>query len=249
MKQSNIIQSFWHGERLSNIENLCIKSFLKNNYEFHLYAYKNIANLPSGVILKDANEILNLSEFTINNSLYTSENHSWIYGCFADLFRYKLLYLKGGWWHDTDSCCIKRFDFDYEYILAKHCVIHNYALKRFVCCGVMKAPPKSLLFEKCFEKAQNVFKEQNGIIEWASIGPKLVNDTLYSTRTKVRIFEPVAFCPIKYWETKQKFFEPFKPINPNTYCIHFYTSTWSVEDANQIYEKNSLLGYLYEKYN
>ena len=34
---SEIIQSLWIGPRLSNMEYLCIKSFIDFGHEFHLY--------------------------------------------------------------------------------------------------------------------------------------------------------------------------------------------------------------------
>src|SRR2546430_1374052 len=52
------VSSFWHGAALSNLEIFCISSFLRNAVKYSLYAYEAPANLPSGAVLKDANEIL-----------------------------------------------------------------------------------------------------------------------------------------------------------------------------------------------
>ncbi len=37
--------------------------------------------------------------------------------CFANFFRYKLLLEKGGWFVDSDTICMRPFDFDNEYVL------------------------------------------------------------------------------------------------------------------------------------
>lgn len=246
---SNIIQSFWHGDRLSNIELLCINSFIKHGYEYHLYAYKDIENIPDKVYLKDANSVLDFKEFKQCNLNEEKTGNSWKYGAFSDIFRFRLLYLYGGWWQDTDSCCVKRLDFDnYEYVFGKHYLIHEYTLKKFICSGVMKVPAGSELFKNCFDIAYNYFKAKDGQVRWASIGPELVHSQVKKSKdNQYKILDPKAFCPIKYWETKEKFLAS-PNINKDTYCIHFYTSTWSVEDANKRYDPNTLIGYLYEKY-
>ena len=46
MKVNAAIQTLWIGEELSDLENLCISSYIKNGYDFHLYAYDEISNVP-----------------------------------------------------------------------------------------------------------------------------------------------------------------------------------------------------------
>ena len=55
---SEIIQSLWIGPRLSNMEHLCIKSFIDFGHEFHLYTYDKVDNIPEGVIVKDGISII-----------------------------------------------------------------------------------------------------------------------------------------------------------------------------------------------
>lgn len=40
------------------------------------------------------------------------------YSAFSNQFRYTLLYDKGGWWVDTDVVCLRRFDFDDDFVFA-----------------------------------------------------------------------------------------------------------------------------------
>ena len=37
--------------------------------------------------------------------------HGGSYAMFADMFRYLLLYLKGGWWSDLDMLCLRPWNF------------------------------------------------------------------------------------------------------------------------------------------
>ena len=58
----NEVQSLWIGGKLSNLEILCINSFLKNNISFKLYCYQEVENLPEGTIVADGRDILPESE-------------------------------------------------------------------------------------------------------------------------------------------------------------------------------------------
>jgi Glycosyltransferase sugar-binding region containing DXD motif len=109
LSKNDIIQSFWHGP-LTPIQHLCFASFLKNGHQIHLYAYETIAGLPEGVELKDARRILPEKKiFT-----YRRGKDRGNIAAFSNLFRYQLLYLKGGWWSDMDVICLKNLDFHQE---------------------------------------------------------------------------------------------------------------------------------------
>jgi len=106
-----IIHSLWIGNSLSNLEKLCVQSFLDHGHEFHLYVYDEIDGIPSGATVKNANEIISSIEvFQFNNS-YTQ---------FSDLFRYEMLYKVGGFWVDMDTACIKPFAFADEIVIQTH---------------------------------------------------------------------------------------------------------------------------------
>ena len=103
---NNTIQSLWIGSALSKLEQLCLKSFIDNDMEFHLYTYDKIDNIPEGVIIKNGNEILDKSEiFRYNNGSVSA---------FSNLFRFTLLDKKGGFWVDTDVICVRPFSFEDE---------------------------------------------------------------------------------------------------------------------------------------
>ncbi len=83
-----IIQSLWIGDDLTNVEKLCVQSFLNNGHEFHLYTYTDIGGIPSGAVVKDGTAILPSSE------IFKYKGGS--YAGFADWFRYALLAKLGG---------------------------------------------------------------------------------------------------------------------------------------------------------
>ena len=91
------------------MEALSSASFLHHGHAYVLYAYEEVANIPAGTTVKDANSILPES------AIFQYQEHA-SYAGFANFFRYKLLMEEGGWWADTDVICIKRFDFEAPYV-------------------------------------------------------------------------------------------------------------------------------------
>ena len=96
------IQSLWIGERVSKLEQLCMKSFMAHGHDFHLYAYNDIQSVPQGVIVKDANEIIPEDQIHAYPAKELAAR--------ADWFRWELVAKKGGWWVDMDVVCLKPFD-------------------------------------------------------------------------------------------------------------------------------------------
>lgn len=120
-----IIQSLWIGGSLSKMEQLCVASFLANDHEFHLYTYGDVAGIPEGTIIKDANEIIP------ERDIFTYSGGS--YAGFADWFRWALLYQKGNFWVDTDVICLKPYHFDSD-------IIFGHESESLVCPAVLGFP-------------------------------------------------------------------------------------------------------------
>src|SRR5438132_12635269 len=111
------------------MEKLSISSFIRNGHDYHLYTYNELPYVPAGTVLKDANEILPAS------AIFQYRDRP-SYAGFANSFRYKLLLERGGWWADTDTVCLRLFDFSEEYVFSSEMqgdieVINN---------GLIKAP-------------------------------------------------------------------------------------------------------------
>ena len=52
-----VISSLWIGQ-LTPLEQLCIRSFVAHGHPYHLYTYDEIENVPPGVTIQDASQIL-----------------------------------------------------------------------------------------------------------------------------------------------------------------------------------------------
>lgn len=154
----NIIQGLWIGERLSRFEHNSIKSYIKQGYEYHLYTYGKVDNIPEGTTIKDGNEILDKKYiFYYEGSIAP----------FSDLFRYKLLFEKGGIWTDCDIICVKKLPINkqHEYIFVAERTILKGAFasclktppytckKKKVLNSFIKAPKGSEIMKIMFDKS------------------------------------------------------------------------------------------------
>ncbi|WP_419737662.1 hypothetical protein [Ruegeria sp.] len=106
------IASFWFGSDLSWLEALCIQSYLDHGHSFTLYAAHDIANIPNGVDLRHASEILWPAPFALR-----PEDRLGV-AVFSDIFRLRLLERTDFIWVDLDALCLKPFDFASLYVFA-----------------------------------------------------------------------------------------------------------------------------------
>lgn len=157
MDESNkTINSLWIGSNLSLLEKLTIKSFVDHGHEFHLWTYEEIelTAIP-GLVILDANEIIEEKHiFSYKNKTDSGLGKGSVAG-FSDIFRYKLLYEKGGWWVDMDVTCTRTFDMVEPYVFR----YHNEHLP--VLGNVMKCEKGSELMLSCYHLASIQVDENN----------------------------------------------------------------------------------------
>ena len=94
--------TLWIGARLGPVEHACLKSVLRQGHRLALYCYDRPANVPPGVQLCDASEILPQSA--------VFRHHAGSVGHFSDWFRYELQRQSLGTWVDTDIYLLKPLD-------------------------------------------------------------------------------------------------------------------------------------------
>jgi len=103
-KQLEPIQMLWVRGDLSRMELLSLRSFLAQGHPVHLYTYDAPTNLPAGVDVLDARDVVP-EDLAPNGEMPAFSKGS--YGAFSDFFRYRLLFERGGWWSDLDVVAIR----------------------------------------------------------------------------------------------------------------------------------------------
>lgn len=151
---------------LSQLAHLSLKSFLLCDYDVILYTYDHIGNVPNGVCIRDANEILDKSKiFRYKGGFKT-------YSGFANLFRYKRLYEYGGTWLDLDLLLIKRLS-DEDIIIGSQTQEDIYSNPNN---AMLRFPPKDPLIKTILD-----YSEKRGSdINHAETGTLLLKKLLAS---------------------------------------------------------------------
>ena len=223
-----IINSLWIG-KLSTLEKLSIVSHLKNGHAYHLWSYSTM-DVPDGVVLKDARDILPESQVFMYSGPESEGGGS--PSGFSNLFRYKLLSEIDEWWCDTDVVCLKSFDFSAPYVIATEeddvpttCVI--------------RAPRE--IMRKCYEEAASKNVRE---LKWGEIGPFLFGEAIKDLREY--FVKPSTFCPI-HWQEAHK---ALTDVECDSYAVHLWNEMWRRMGCNKnaTYNSSSLYERLKERY-
>ena len=94
------------------------------------------------------------------------------YAGFANFFRYQLLLERGGWWADTDTICVKPFDFSDEYVFSSE--IGNNGLE-VINNGILKAPAGSQVMAYAWAICETKDPEK---LVWGETGPRLMAEAV-----------------------------------------------------------------------
>jgi len=220
---AEIINSLWIGRPLSLLEQLSITSFLQNGHEYHLYCYDEIANVPRGTVLCDAAEILPASEIFY----YSRGPGRGSVSSFSDLFRFKVLFEKGGWWADTDMVCLRRFDFVGPIVFASERTRTGTQATN----AVFKLPQGHAVARLCYEAAS---REDRARLTWGKIGPLLFDRILRENGLQQFVKPPEVFCPLDWWDWEQLLTESANPprqlYTNEFYTIHLWHEMWRRAD-------------------
>jgi len=214
------VQSLWIGKSLGIFELLCIKSFLKYNHKFTLYTYDIIDNMivDSELTIKDANDILPKS------NIFTYENGE--ISAFSNMFRYKLLYEKGGIWTDMDMICLENLDsfiknkeyiFSSEFSFSKNTQVPN--------TGFIMTPKKCKYMKLAYLNTKIVKK--NGNVKWGSTGPIVLQKIINKHKLSHHVVNYKIFCPINYCELDM-FEKITKDDISNSSCVHLWNQKWNI---------------------
>lgn len=232
-----VIQSLWVGSALSLLEQLSITSFLHNGHPYHLYAYEEPAGLPAGAVLRDAAEILPRSR------VFQYKDRA-SYAGFANFFRYKLLFERGGWWADADVVCLRPFDFPAPCVFASE----PYKGSWMTSNAVIKAPPASPVLEYAWRTCQD---RDPGQLIWGETGPRLLDEAVRRFSLEAFVMRTRIFCPLppQAW---QRVLEPSAEgiLSEASFAIHLWNEMWrrNSQDKDLSYSPDCLYEQLKSRY-
>ena len=257
--RSITVQSLWIGECLSQLERLSILSFLRNRHEYHLYVYRDVPNVPPGVIVEDANAILPESE------VFTYRNGS--YAAFSNWFRYRLIHATGWFWVDTDVVCLRPFEFEAERVFGyQEPSVVNTAVLRFPkddplmrTMEKLCRKPNTLMpyddFRRMRRKLKRRFVRGNrrDDINWGEYGPVGLT-ALLKYRGLLSAAKPEKwFYPVHHSAWRSLFDGTFAgglDSLRDSYCVHLWNEMLRRDgvDKNASFPKDSLIEQLKARY-
>ena len=237
-----VIQSLWIGNRLSAMERLSIQSFLTNGHDFHLYCYDDVEGVPAGTVVQDGNEILPARRIFAYADGFAKGSHA----AFSNLFRYKLLLERGGWWVDTDVVCLRPFDLPDERMWASERADPPRDLIVSTC--VIKAPPGDPLMAWAWDRCQEI---DVASVRFGQLGPRLLQAGVDALNAHRFMRPHTFFCPIAFNEWA-RVLDPADPceLGPEVYGIHLWNQMWSANamDKDAAFPAGSLLERLKQRF-
>lgn len=234
-EDNKVINGLWIGEELSKIELLTINSFIKNGHEFILWTYGPIkTRLPKELTLRDANEILPASRIFRYKYMNTFGHGKGSVSGFSDIFRYKLLHDKGGWWTDMDITCLKPLNIVTPYFFRKH---HDLPLVG----NLMKCPPGSLLMERCYAEASETINADNR--DWHK-PIEILSKHVFGIGLNEYIFD--GFVNQDKWDEVKSYVRGNESFSQDYLAIHWMNEEWRSRrmDKSDIRFKSTLGGEL-----
>ncbi len=236
------IQTLWIGERLSPLERISLCSFLAHGHQVDLYAYSDVANVPEGVAVRDAAEILPPS------TIFKYRDYD-SYAGFSNYFRYKLLLERGGYWIDSDIVCLRPFDFETDHVFAtepRESPPEPSPVGMVSC--VLKAPAGSSAMKYAWESCR---AKDPARLVWNETGSWLMKQCVEELGMQTCAQPPEVFCPLAPWLWR-RFLEPGADlgITHRSYSIHAWNEMWRREggDKEAYPDPRSYYHYLWKTY-
>lgn len=265
MAQDYQVAALWIGGNLSFLEQLCLKSFVDAGQHIRLYHYHPIDNVPEGVEMADANEVLPEpgNGFIRHGRTQSPALHS-------DLFRYHMLMLDDRTiWADTDAYCCKPFTTPSGHF-------HAWESAEGINGGVLGLPRDSATLAALLDFTADEYaippwfsdKEKArleaakaegnpvpaGEMPWGVWGPHALTHFLKATGESRFTMPRVALYPVEYKDRRLMLrpnYDLSDQITDETFSIHFYGRRMRariLEAFDGIPRPQSLIGKLLKKH-
>lgn len=185
-------QAFWHGPPLGTINRACLRTFVRHGHTVELFVYDPI-EVPGGVVLRDASVVIPRDELFYFDNDITGEQDL---GPFSDLFRFKLLHDRGGWWCDVDTVCLSdSFPHGQRAWARENPEASPAAVGTSQLAMHRGDPVAHRLYEDCLALSRTGFGRRE------ALGPHLITETIRAMELPTDVFGSTdTFYPIRWIE-------------------------------------------------
>ncbi len=234
MAQEYQIAQLWIGGNLSYMEQLCAASFRDAGHHVKMYTYGDVGNIPDGIEIADANEIMPLGNVIAHKRTGSPAPQ-------ADKWRYNMLAkCENTIWADTDAYCVKPFT-------STNGHFHGWESARHINNGVVGLPSDSETlaglidftsdeyaipdwFDEALKDEMREKKEAGNPVHvgeqsWGVWGPQALTHFLHKTGEQKYAMPIEALFPVSF-KKRRLMLKPdldlSEYITDNTLSIHFW---------------------------
>lgn len=233
------VNSYWAGP-LSQLEILCMSSFVQNDIRYNLYVHEEPAGVPSGVSVRSAEEIVPAEKvFAYPAGTFNAGSISG----FSNLFRYSLIHRIGGWWVDADVCCLTPFETSAQTLYLR---APSSTDEFLVASGIFKAARGTPVLHECLKifATKDTTKVLHG-----ETGPKLLTHAVRTCGETASVQASSEFFPVPWWEYERLFRDEELSLD-GCRTVHFWNAmvTAGALDKNDNFPVNSVFERLKRRY-
>lgn len=229
------VASLWIGPRLHYLNQLCLLSHVRQGHPTTLYSTEAIANVPEGVTVRPAAEIM-----AITPELVAQVSPAPI----ADIFRCKMIAATDAVWIDCDAFCHRPFPDEMQYIFGRH------GFRGALNNGVLHVPRDGALLAGLLDYFENLpeappwFNKQQRkkldrqdpklpraarilAVERTAFGPQALTHFAQASGVYEAALAPDYLYPVPF-QLNDVFYDPYGRVEGhftnNTLSVHLYTN-------------------------
>jgi hypothetical protein len=243
------LHSLWIGSRLTWLERLCLASWLAHGHRTILWTYQPVDEIPRGVEVRNAREILPESAVTFHRV-------SGSVSLFSNRFRYHLFRQYHATWIDTDVLLLRTLADTSPYLFA-------WETSDSICSAVLRLPsgsraPRDLLAltdarvpvphwwplkDRIRQRLRGLVRRHESAVDmtWGTFGPLALTETLRRHGLTDRALRSDIFYPVLWTETAL-FYGPADIVEARlteqTLAVHLW-STSSLLATPEVAEKRN----------
>ncbi len=229
------VASLWIGPRLHYLNQLCLLSHVRQGHPTTLYCVGEVANVPEGVEVRPASEIMEISPELMRQIAPAP---------ISDMFRCKMIAATDAIWIDCDAYCRAPFPDEMTHIFGTH------GFRGALANGVMYIPPRGALMEALLDYFENLpetpewFNKQQRKklerqdpalpravrilnVERTAFGPQAFTHFAQATGDYAKALTPDYLYPVPF-QLNDVFYDPYGRVEghftENTISVHLYTN-------------------------
>ena len=228
------VHMLWIGDALSELELASIRSFLKNGFIVNFWIYNAVKNVPDGVVLRDANEII--------DGVKIRRCKKGSYAAFSDFFRYKVIQKESGLWADVDVICLV----DSKTFSSK-ITQPMFVTERIDCVGNLQVNNNLFYLPSGFcsplLQMAGLFCSEVDIYvaSWGAGGPRLLTGlySIFRQHQNFLLMSPDFANPIPSYRCPADLLREDLVLKPQTWFLHCFNETWRRSETSKDLKSHS----------